>query len=344
MLIYYIKKQNKFYLHLFSFLYIFRNIRQLFHGISLTSVFILFLILFSSAKVEANSNAGSSLYISAQNKDFEFYKIKLYLTNIGNLVSGTLGLPFSENCRIYLKENIENEIKVTKTKEGLLKIYIKRNHSLIINNRKFPFTIFKAFVLTALKLPYSKENVRKITWFVDALTRKLDKLTFPTIYPDDGSFPGIHALLLHSYILKPEVIMNNSLCPNEGVVYKINSEADEILLNSILTLKNGRKILVDYFKSICADNSKSEVNIFYSVLSKNIELPVNEAKAFFIKHLNDIAFRLSFNSFMPASAQYTSSAFQSACIVSYTPKNASGTTKECRGNNQATEGNAEEER
>ncbi len=294
------------------------------------SVFILFLILFYSAKIEANSNARSSLYISVQNKDFEFYKIKLYLTNIESLVSGTLGLSFSENCRIYLKENPENDIKVTKTKEGLLKIYIKRDHSLIINNRKFSSTLFKAFVLTALKLPYSKKNVRKITWFVDALTRKLDKLTFPTIYPDWGSFPGIHALLLQSYILKPKIIMNNSLCPNEGVVYKINSEADEIFLNSILTLKNGSKILVDYFKSICAGNSKNEVDVFYSVLSKNIELPKNESKVFFIKHLNDSAFKLSFNSFMPASAQYTSSAFQSACIVPYTPKNASGKAKECQ--------------
>ena len=313
-------------LSLFSFVCLNRkpNIRYIF----------LFLFFICSMEAYSGSNIGSYLHVSAQYKDFEFYKIKSYLLSAGKLVSDTLDIPFSKNCRIYLKDSTKKEIKLghdhgkyNRIKKGILRIYLKNSYSLITENREVSRALLNTFVLFTLNLSYSKENIEKITWFVSALNRKLDRLVFPVIYPDSGSFPGMHGLLLYGYKLQPDIVINNRVYSNKGVVYKINSEADEILLDSILSLKNGSKILVDYFKSICLEEGTNNIEVFYSVLSENLKKPSEECKAFFIKHLNDTAFKLSINSFMPASVKYMTNAFNNACTVSYTSKKKSGCNK-----------------
>jgi len=319
------------FLNPISLQYISRNFRQFFRKISVICLFITLQLLLFSGEIEAsvNSDVGCSLQFFSQHKDFEFYKITSYLTNVGDLVSGTLDLPFSKSCRIYLKDSFIKEIKVVKDKKGNLKIYLNSSYSLITRNRKVSCTLLEAFVLSVLKLPYSQENTRKITWFVDALSRKLDKQTFPKISPDGGSFPGMHSLLIFGYKLQPDNIIDNPVTLRKGAVWTINSEAAEILLESILSIKNGKSFLADYLKSICLDTSKSNMDVFYSLMSKNLALSEKECKIFFIKHLNDTASKLSINSFMPASAEYAANAFQDTCIVSYIPKNAPETIKTC---------------
>jgi hypothetical protein len=293
--------------------------------------YIIILLLFFPGILEASSNSdvNSSLHVSAHDKNLEFYKIKSYLINAGSLVSDTLGLPFSKACRIYLKDNLKKEIKIIKNKKGGLRIYLNSSYSLITKGRKVSRTLLRAFILSTLNLSYSKGNIKKINWLVNALNRKLDKKTFPAIYPDSGSFPCIHYLLINGYRLQPDIIINDRAASNKDAVYKINSEADEILLDSILSLKDGRKILVDYLKSVCSEDSKNNIEVFYTVLSRNIKLPREECETSFMKYLNNTAFKLSINSFMPASVKYTTNAFHSACIVSYSPKNSLDTIKEC---------------
>ena len=314
---------------LFSYLLI--NFKQFFNRINAINSFILFLLLFFPAKIEAYSrfDIEHSLHVHTQHKDFEFYMIKSYLLNAGSLVSESLGLPFAKDCRIFLKNNYKKEIKVIKNKTDAFNIYLNNSYSFITKSRNVSHILLETFTFSTLKLPYSKENTRKIAWFVRALNRKLNKLISPAIHPGSGSFSGMHALLLFDYKLQPDIIINNPVSSSERVVYAINSEADEVLLDSILSMKSGKKMLVEYFKSVCEDNAKNNMNIFYSVLAKNLSLSKKECKTFFIKHLNDIAFKLAINSFMPASVKYTVKAFQTACIVSYITKDDSNTVKKC---------------
>ena len=316
-------------LSIFSYLYSRLNRGQLFCGISFVSLLIIFLFLFGEVEAYSESANRNPFRIISQNKDFEYYKKKPYLVRAQNIVSTALGLPFSSNCRIYLNDNYKEKIKVLKGQRGGLEIYLNSSYSFMTKNRAVSCTILNAFVLSTLNLSYSKENIKKIIWFVGALNRRLNKQAFPTIYPRSGSFPGIHALLVNDYKLQPNIIMNNTVSPDNGVVYQINSEADEILLDSILSIKNGRKIVVDYLKNICRGNNKNTMDVFYSVLSENLQLSKKESKIFFIKHLNDIAFRSSVNILMPVSVKYAANVFQSACIVSYIPKNNPETIKIC---------------
>jgi hypothetical protein len=308
-----------------------RNCKHFFRKRNFASLFIFILFLFFSYETAASPNLDNrnSLHLFTKNKDFGFNQIKPYLINAQNLVSYTLNLSFSSNCRIYLKDSYKKGIKVIKGKNGTLKIYLNSNYSLITKNRTVSRTLLSAFVLSTLNLSYSKDNINKITWFVDALMRKWNKQTFPPIYPNNASFPGIHALLLCDYKFQPDIIINNSVSSNKGVVYQINSEAAEILLDSILSIKNGRKILVEYFKRVCTGSGKNKMDVFYSVLSKNLQLSKKKCKSFFIKHLNDIAFKSSINLFMPVSVKYATNAFQTACTVSYTLKNSLNIRKEC---------------
>lgn len=296
-----------------------------------TLLFVLFFLLFFNSRIEAFSKIRvySPIHIISEQKDFEFYRIKSFLINTEGIVSNSLGQPILGKCNIYLKDNLEKEIKIWKTKNGVLNIYLSKNYFFLINSRKVSQHLLRAFILSSLGIPFTQENVENITWLVDALNRKLNKLTFPKIYPDEGSFPGIHFLLLSGYKLTPGIIINNSTTSSdERIIYKFNSEASEILLDTILSLKNGKKFLSEYLKEVCS-GKKNNMDIFYSVLCENLSLSKKESKKFFIKHLNDTAFKFSVNPFMPASPKYVVNVFNSACIVSYNSKNNPNTIKEC---------------
>ena len=297
--------------------------------IKTTLLLTLFLPIFFISVADAYSKPAprSFLHIVSQKNDFEFYKIKSFLVNTESFVYNVLGKPPAGRCNIYLKSNFEMKIK--KTKGNVLNIYLNDDYLSLVNSKKVSRNLLSAFILFSLARPYTKSNIENIAWLVDALNRKSNRLTFPRFYPPEGAFPGMHNLLMSNYTLRPDTIIMKTVPPKEKLIYAFNSEASEILLNSILSLKNGRNFLNEYLKELCSNGKKNNMHIFYSVLAKNLRLTQEKSKKLFIKHLNNTAFRLSINSFMPASTQYVSNVFDSACIVSYNPKNNPNIIKNC---------------
>ena len=303
-----------------------------FRGKKIFFCFLTLVILFlqtDSLKAYSNKQTGNSFFVIAdsEGKDFVYYRIETFLYRIESLVYQTLGQSLIlRNCRVYLKEDLNKLIDCYQSNKGNWKIYLKKDYLEIINNKNISVELFGILITSILNVIYSKENINSINWYISALNRKLYRILEPEIYPENASFTAINSLLINGYKLEPEKIINDLSTPNDKVVYNFNSEADEVLLNAILSMKNWKDFLKRFLIKSCANkNYDDNINIFYSTLSKFLKLNIKETKRYFIERLNIIAEKYALTMFMPASYYYIQMAFNKACIFTYTPKNGTET-------------------
>ncbi len=314
------------------------NIRSLNLRTNLFSAFFLSLIiLFTHVNLlnaYSNKQLKNNFFIIAdsEGKDFSYYKLETYLYRIENFVYKTLGHNLIlKNCKVYLRSDLNELINCSKSNKGNWRIFLKKDYLDIINDENISLNLFNILVSSVLDVPYTENNLDLINWYVSALNRKLYRILKPKIYPEIASFTAINFLLMHRYKLKPETIINNFSKPCDKEVYKFNSEADEILLNTILSIKNGKKILKLFLLGSCNNRgNKRLIDLFYSILSHFLRLNKKQVEKNFTEKLNATAEKYALNVFMPASDYYIESLFDKACVFTFIPENEPKTKVETR--------------
>ena len=288
-------------------------------------ILILFCLLSTGFAMQNRPEDNSDIVINilANKENFDYYKIKSLITKINNLTAMSLGRSSLTSLTFNLNKKIKNIFKIKRDNDSFT-IYLTQDYNMLKYCQKLHVKLLKIVVLNSLDIQVTKRNLNNANWLVYAINRKLDRILFPKIYLEKGSFPGIHSLMISECKLTPESIIKYPVpFKDYGPNFIFYSEVCEILLNTVLSVENGQTILAEYFQKLSTKNGENDFNLFYNLYKKDRNILFDKAKQSFDRKLNTIAFDSSMNSYIQAEPKFILKEFTSIFSYSYKLKESS---------------------
>ena len=172
------------------------------------------------------------------------------------------------------------------------------------------------------------ENFKVIPqWMTHAILRKIERRSRKQTIPGTISFPGIHAIVVSDAQVKWLKIVSQPPPTEDRNAYKIYMEASEIILDSIIRLPGGDKVILDIIE--LANKGITSKDIFTSAVTKKLyeiekhttfQDDDNADKQILENWLNYTFQMSSVNTFTPCDATEAERLFTKAEIVKYRAK------------------------
>ena len=228
---------------------------------------------------------------------------------------------------ILIPKNEFKKADILSQGDNKLRFYLSADIQSWQNDEQIISNIIASLILK--KSETSKgENFKVIPrWMTHALLRKIERRSRKQSIPGTISFPGIHAIVLSGTQVKWLKIVSQTPPAEDSNAYKIYMEASEIILDSILRLPGGNKVILDMIE--LANKDVNAKDVFVSTVTKKLyeiekhttfQVDDNADKQILENWLN-YTFRISsVNTFTPCDATEAEKLFTKAEIVKYRAK------------------------
>lgn len=229
--------------------------------------FISTLFLTFGFSVSANAKFRTDLSVSSEVKDFGYYNVKSYFIQETYLFNRLYALEFP---KYKLEVKIEDNAVSNTIKNGtLLENVVILTNQKLLSDKSYDFekTLIKSFLLAESSVAVGKCSDSDIQWILAGTLREVEQQKFFHLeYPD---FPIVNAMIRDKKRIECQGIITHSFEKKDGIFYIYFSEMSQILLDTILKLKGGKKFVFEYIKWICRNPKIDKLTLFCNLLIKH---------------------------------------------------------------------------